>query len=463
MHDIFLSYDHDDQGRIAGLVDALAPFGWKIWWDRNILPGQTWDEVLAEALEAARCVVVTWTRHSVLSDWVRIEANRARERGVLVPALLDEVQIPLAFQLVQAARLVDWDGRAGHAGFTALVSGIRALVDQGQPAASPPAVSAEERALDAAIGSRLRVHQPAHLITMIRRAESAGLKAILEAESEDARPEDVASRSFDLTFPRDAAGRPLPVNLALRVNSPEFDPPTQEKKVRIAPSRDSGVFDFLLTPRETGDLVIQLEVYEQDVCLASRVLHANGVEQMRGIAPSHAVVSMPLPVKVQPMKAAAAVGGTAAPFQLPRPAPVFAPDPPAPPAPKKRLLPWMKLGAVAAMAFLCVPAIYLSLQRPNAGQATLPSESPPVAPQVTSAHVTSEVLFRTRRAGALIEVNGATCRTPCALPIAAGRVRVVARRGNKVIVETVTIPALPQVTILVDEVAQQIRIREEKK
>jgi hypothetical protein len=91
-------------------VDALAQLGWSVWWDRTILPGKRWEEVIETALDEARCVIVLWSKDSIQSEWVRVEANEARQRGILVPALLDDVKIPLPFRGIQAANLVHWRG-----------------------------------------------------------------------------------------------------------------------------------------------------------------------------------------------------------------------------------------------------------------------------------------------------------------------------------------------------------------
>jgi hypothetical protein len=42
----------------------------------------------------------------VESDWVRNEADEGKRRRILVPALLDNVRIPLAFRGIQAANLI---------------------------------------------------------------------------------------------------------------------------------------------------------------------------------------------------------------------------------------------------------------------------------------------------------------------------------------------------------------------
>lgn len=77
MADIFISYASVDRPRVQSLVESLPQQGWSVWWDRTILPGKTWDEVLEAALADARCVIVLWSRHSVESDWVHIEADEA--------------------------------------------------------------------------------------------------------------------------------------------------------------------------------------------------------------------------------------------------------------------------------------------------------------------------------------------------------------------------------------------------
>ena len=74
MSDIFLSYASDDLPRVGLLIRALERHGWSVWWDRTILPGRTFDQAIEEALDAARCVMVVWSQHSVHSDWVKTEA-----------------------------------------------------------------------------------------------------------------------------------------------------------------------------------------------------------------------------------------------------------------------------------------------------------------------------------------------------------------------------------------------------
>ena len=89
MSDIFISYASEDRPRVRTLADALSAHGWSVWWDRQIPAGRTFDQVIAEALASARCVVVLWSRQSIQPHWVREEAEEGRKRGILIPVLLD--------------------------------------------------------------------------------------------------------------------------------------------------------------------------------------------------------------------------------------------------------------------------------------------------------------------------------------------------------------------------------------
>lgn len=132
MTDIFISYASEDRERAKTLAEALEAEGWTVWWDRLIPFGRPFDEVIQENLHAAKCVVVLWTDHSVASKWVRSEAAAAEERHTLVPAMLDQdVQLPLAFKLLQAAKLHDWEPGADNAEYDKLLAQIRTLVAGG--------------------------------------------------------------------------------------------------------------------------------------------------------------------------------------------------------------------------------------------------------------------------------------------------------------------------------------------
>jgi hypothetical protein len=130
MSDIFISYAREDRDRAKILANALKLQGWSIFWDPDIAPGKTWRDTLAEALEAARCVIVIWSEASVASTWVSEEAEVGLARHILVPVLFDRVDPPLGFRHIQVADLVGWDGRASAESFVQLLKAITATLSR---------------------------------------------------------------------------------------------------------------------------------------------------------------------------------------------------------------------------------------------------------------------------------------------------------------------------------------------
>jgi len=135
--DIFISYARVDRPRVKPLVDELERRGRSVWWDRTIRPGKTWDQVIKAALTDARCVIVLWSWNSIQSRWVRTEADDAKRRGILVPALLDDVVIPLAFRRMQAANLTKWSGVFPNAEFDELILAVTEVLSDGVPVRLP--------------------------------------------------------------------------------------------------------------------------------------------------------------------------------------------------------------------------------------------------------------------------------------------------------------------------------------
>ena len=128
---IFLSYASVDRARVEALVRALQSEGLDVWWDRDIPRGKNFSRVIEEALEQATCAIVVWSRASIDSEWVFNEASEARKRGMLVPVLVDDVEPPLEFRHLQAARLVEWRGDKSDSEWAGLLEAVRGLVKAG--------------------------------------------------------------------------------------------------------------------------------------------------------------------------------------------------------------------------------------------------------------------------------------------------------------------------------------------
>jgi hypothetical protein len=138
MSDVFISYKREDEARVLRLVRGLEAEGVSVWWDRGLPGGDSWRANIQSALDGARMVVVCWTELSTgpVGDFVRDEAVRAKERGILIPVFLDRVRPPLGFGEVQGIDLVHWRGDRGDPFFQDLVGVIRSRLDGVPP---PPA------------------------------------------------------------------------------------------------------------------------------------------------------------------------------------------------------------------------------------------------------------------------------------------------------------------------------------
>src|ERR1700722_15292679 len=110
MSDIFLSYAREDRAVAAALAALLPGHSWTVFWDRQILAGSAFDDVIEREISAARCVMALWSAASVASQWVRAEADEGAQRSALIAVLIEDVKPPIAFRRIQAADLTGWVG-----------------------------------------------------------------------------------------------------------------------------------------------------------------------------------------------------------------------------------------------------------------------------------------------------------------------------------------------------------------
>jgi TolB-like protein len=143
--DVFVSYKAEDRAQLLPLVKALEAEGYTVWWDVHIDGGTDWREQIQQHLDAARCVIVAWSKRSVGPEgrFVRDEATRAQRAGSYVPLRIDPVEPPLGFGEVQVIDFVRWKGGRTAPCFFALVKAVNthltgdALVDRRVTLAQP--------------------------------------------------------------------------------------------------------------------------------------------------------------------------------------------------------------------------------------------------------------------------------------------------------------------------------------
>ena len=148
MSDIFLSYKSEDRAKAQIIAKALESHGYSVWWDRIILPGQTFEDVIENELSAANCIVVLWSKESVKSNWVRTEASEGKMRKILIPVLIEDVIPPLAFRHMNAAKLMDWNGTSPHHEFDRLIQSVGGKLGRAAPMHSREPEQEKERTED---------------------------------------------------------------------------------------------------------------------------------------------------------------------------------------------------------------------------------------------------------------------------------------------------------------------------
>ncbi|HEU4889462.1 MAG TPA: TIR domain-containing protein [Thermoanaerobaculia bacterium] len=125
MADVFISYAREDRAQVEALAEVFTRCGWSVWWDRHLPYGKSFSPEIARALQAARCAVVLWSRHSISADWVAIEAEEARERGILLPVYIEDVIPPIEFKRLHTANLLNWNPAVRHPGLEDLLTQLR--------------------------------------------------------------------------------------------------------------------------------------------------------------------------------------------------------------------------------------------------------------------------------------------------------------------------------------------------
>ncbi len=129
MADVFISYAREDKAWALLMATALDALGLSVWYDtEGLSPGADFAAEIEAQLEAAKAVVVLWSRNSATSEWVRDEADHAKEQDKLISVIVDELSAPpLGFRRRHAAHLKTWRGGLDDAAFAPV---RRALEDK---------------------------------------------------------------------------------------------------------------------------------------------------------------------------------------------------------------------------------------------------------------------------------------------------------------------------------------------
>ena len=171
---LFISYSHEDKPVAKQVAEALSQRGYEVFWDAKIPTGTTFDTYIFEKLQKSNAVVVLWSKHSIHSDYVKEEADFAKNHRMLVPLNIDGTALPFGFTRIQATDISGWRGATQDGRWEAVVDSIDAILERtsdpgresdsrAQAQESPPI----EHAGDPPQPQRLQVNVAATLATVI--------------------------------------------------------------------------------------------------------------------------------------------------------------------------------------------------------------------------------------------------------------------------------------------------------
>jgi TIR domain len=153
--EVFLSYSTQDASKCDKLEDHLGHEGFTVWRDRvAISPGDSWVRAIFRGLDSADFVLPLLSAHALAAPWVRKEIDTAviqtvveKPRQVIIPVLLEPIQIPSELASLQAVIL-----HTNFAdGFQTLVARMRSPSPHYEPARSGEASKASDSILTKAV------------------------------------------------------------------------------------------------------------------------------------------------------------------------------------------------------------------------------------------------------------------------------------------------------------------------
>jgi len=139
MADVFISYSRANQAVVAVLAAAVQRAGYTIWWDAELPPHRSYGDVITEQIAEAKATIVVWSETAAASEWVRAEADLARNQKKLIQASIDDKLPPMPFNQIQFATIGDWQGEDDHGGWRKIKASLAALCGEATGSATMPA------------------------------------------------------------------------------------------------------------------------------------------------------------------------------------------------------------------------------------------------------------------------------------------------------------------------------------
>ena len=97
---VFVSYAHKNSGRVLAVVDELVRRGYRVWYDEGIMPGEAWDNSIADRLKGCRCFLGFLSKEYLESTNCRDELNMARNtRRNMALVYLEDITLTPGMQM----------------------------------------------------------------------------------------------------------------------------------------------------------------------------------------------------------------------------------------------------------------------------------------------------------------------------------------------------------------------------
>jgi TIR domain len=211
MADVFISYSRDDRAVVRPLAEAVTRAGYSLWWDEELPPHLSYADVIAEQIGKAKAAIVVWSGSAAASQWVRAEADLARNQKKLVQTSIDGRMPPMPFDQLHFVMIGDWRGEEDHPGWrkvkeslAALCTGAAAAGDV-RPAYPMPAAPPPRAAPPSTMIQRLLVGLVAVLLLIILAGG-----ALLWMRGTPVAPDGNVVAALPLPVPVPAPAKPAP-------------------------------------------------------------------------------------------------------------------------------------------------------------------------------------------------------------------------------------------------------------
>ncbi|WP_395646328.1 toll/interleukin-1 receptor domain-containing protein [Terricaulis sp.] len=184
MADVFISYKREEREKVLLIADRLRAYGLDVWFDARLTTGHHFDQEIDQHVRTAKCVLVCWSSAALTSEWVRAEAAIGRERGVIVPLMIEPCTLPVPFNTMQTEDLSRWAGEGDHEGWTRVIERVGQLVKRKDLVAAEQARGAQEletKRIQAMLDAQRREEEQARRSADAAAAETARLEAELRS------------------------------------------------------------------------------------------------------------------------------------------------------------------------------------------------------------------------------------------------------------------------------------------